>query len=200
MSITQEFVDSVNEKNIRKIRIILKDSLIVDPTFKEFDEMLKLVKLSGLNLYDKHNGEVLKYDEKEWTKDYMNMQMVQLIYNFSEERVNLLKDICKKLYLQRIQMIENERKNSSNRQIKITKDKVSTGLIALGTVSMVGQIAIGTAKAVCVAAGEIGGEVAIESAIAAGVTAGMVAIKPVIIATGVSMIVIGGAIKVIGGK
>ena len=186
MKIDHEFIDAVNQRSILDIKIMLKDSLVVDPTFAEFDEMLLFTKQQGLELYDKHDGEALKYDEKEWTKDYMNKQMVQLVYNFSEERVNLLKNICKKLYPQRIQMIENERRNPSNRQIKITKDKAATGLIALGTAATVGGIVIESAI----------GEIAIESAIAAG----LIAIKPVVIATGVSMIVIGGAIKVIGGR
>ena len=84
MKIDQEFIDAVNQRSIRDIKIMLKDSLVVDPTFAEFDEMLLFTKQQGLELYDKHDGEALKYDEKEWTKDYMNKQMVQLVYKFSE--------------------------------------------------------------------------------------------------------------------
>lgn len=193
MAITQEFRDAVDKKDIRLLKIMLKNSLVVDPTFKEFDEMLDLVKTKGLNLYDKHNGEVLKYDESKWTDDYIDKQMVQLVYNFSEERVKLLKVIFKKLYTERIEIIETKRRNASNSNVKINKDQVGTGLIIIGTVATVGEIALESAILTAVAAGEI----ALESA---AIAAGVIAIKPVVIATGVSMIVVGGAMKVMGGK
>ena len=43
MALTNAFREAVTEKNVRKIRIMLKDSLLVDPSFKRFQEMERAV-------------------------------------------------------------------------------------------------------------------------------------------------------------
>ncbi|MEG0297526.1 MAG: hypothetical protein RR620_12480 [Clostridium sp.] len=140
MTITQEFRDAVNSKDSRLVRIMLKDSLVVDPTFIEFNEMIKIAETKITDLYDEHDGEVLKYEISTWSKDYMDEQMVQVVYNFSIERVNLLKSICKHLYRDRASKIENDRYSSEPRII-ITQKQAGTGLAVVG----VGAIAIGLA-------------------------------------------------------
>ncbi|MCG4650750.1 hypothetical protein L0P02_12320, partial [Bifidobacterium longum] len=61
MKIGNNFRQAVEENNVSKIRIMMKDSLLVDPSFKEFDEMDRLA--STVNgLYDKHDEKVLKED------------------------------------------------------------------------------------------------------------------------------------------
>ena len=150
MIITQEFMDAVNNKNIRMTRIMLKDSLIVDPTFAEFEKMMEIVKENNINIYDKHDGEVLKQEQSKWTKDYMDEQMVQLIYNFSEERIKLLKNICKSLYSQKIEYIKMEREKSSN-QTAISKKQVGTSLVVGGTVAA--AVGVAVVKPVIIASG-----------------------------------------------
>ena len=140
MAITQEFRDAVKNKDNRMVRIMLKDSLLVDPTFREFNEMLKIAESDITDLYDEHDGEVLKYEESIWTKDYMDEQMVQVVYNFSKERVDLLKRICKHIYRERASKIESEKYNSEPKII-ITQKQVGIGLSAVG----VGAIAVGVA-------------------------------------------------------
>lgn len=137
MAITQEFKEAVNSKNSRLVRIMLKDSLVVDPTFIEFNEMIKMAKSKITDLYDKHNGEVLKDDISSYSKDYMNEQMFKVVDNFSEERVELLKNICKHLYKERVSKIERERQSSESKIIK----QSGTGLAVAG----VGAIAVGLA-------------------------------------------------------
>lgn len=140
MTITQEFRDSVKNRDNRMVRIMLKDSLVVDPTFREFNEMLKIAESDITDLYDEHDGEVLKYEESRWTKGYMDEQMVQVVYNFSKERVDLLKRICKHIYSERASKIESGKYNSEPKII-ITQKQVGTGLSAVG----VGAIVVGVA-------------------------------------------------------
>lgn len=140
MTITQEFRDAVNSKDSRLVRIMLKDSLVVDPTFIEFNEMIKIAEIKITDLYDEHDGEVLKYEISTWSKDYMDEQMVQVVYNFSKERINLLKSICKHLYKDRASKIERDRYSPEPRII-ITQKQAGTGLAVVG----VGAIAIGLA-------------------------------------------------------
>ena len=96
MALTKSFYEAVETGNVRRIRIMMKDSLLVDPTFKELNEMESAAAgVSGL--YDEHDGESFVLDKAEWNDDYMNKQKVQLIYNFSHERLNHLKDVVRVL-------------------------------------------------------------------------------------------------------
>jgi len=141
MTITQEFREAVNNKDTRMVRIILKDSLVVDPTFAEFNQMNALAEANIEALYDEHDGEVLKSETIAWTKDYMDEQMVQVVYNFSKERINLLKNICRQLYGQRASEIEKQR-NTPLTQIQFSRKQVGTGLVVGGVATTVVGVAI----------------------------------------------------------
>ena len=55
MALTRAFYEAVETGNVRRVRIMMKDSLLVDPSFKEFMEMEK-VAISMQGLYDSHDG------------------------------------------------------------------------------------------------------------------------------------------------
>ena len=42
MAITNEFMEAVQSGKMMRVRIMLKDSLLVDPTAAQFDEMLPI--------------------------------------------------------------------------------------------------------------------------------------------------------------
>lgn len=97
MTLTKAFYDAVEDKDIRKIRIMMEDSLLIDPTFVQFNEMENTVK--GLkNLYDVHDGKELRMFKSTWDEDYMNDLMVEVVMNFSHERINHLKEVVQYLY------------------------------------------------------------------------------------------------------
>ena len=52
MTINLDFKRAVDTKNIRLARIMLKDSLIIDPTFEEFNELLNYAEQELPYLYD----------------------------------------------------------------------------------------------------------------------------------------------------
>ena len=96
MALTNTFFEAVKNENIRRIRIMMKDSMLVDPTFKEFNEMEEVAsKVSGL--YDIHDNREFVADELEWDDTYMDKQMVQLVGNFSHERIEHLKEVIRVL-------------------------------------------------------------------------------------------------------
>ncbi|SCY24146.1 hypothetical protein [Alkaliphilus peptidifermentans] len=150
MAITQEFKQAVKDNDTLMIRIMLKDSLVVDPTFEEFNQMISLSEGNLLDLYEEHDGEALKYDVDLWTKNYMDEQMIQVVYNFSKVRIELLKRICKHLYGERAQKIEKERIVSSNRN-QISQKQIGTGMVVGGVLATV--VGITVAKSVVVVAG-----------------------------------------------
>ena len=93
------FKKAVEEKNIRGMRIMLKNSLLVDHTFAEADGMLNYAKgVSGLfdDQNDKHM--VIVNDSSKWDDNYMNSVMVDIIHNFTHERWEHLKKVVRKLH------------------------------------------------------------------------------------------------------
>ena len=96
MAITKSFTDAVASGNVKSIRIMMKDSLLVDLTFHDFNEMSRLAaKIPGL--YDTHDGRMFIEDSSAWNDDYMNKLMVQVVGNFSHERLEHLKEVVRYL-------------------------------------------------------------------------------------------------------
>lgn len=140
MAITKEFQEAVqNEKKIR-VRIMLKDIMLVDPTMRQFDEMLNFAQVNMNNLFDVHDEEVLKYDSDDWDEDYLNAQMVAAISNFSKERVELLRGMVRYLYHDKA-----EKTNASDQQHSIRpamRKQVGIGVTAVGTAAAVAGICV----------------------------------------------------------
>lgn len=96
MGITDNFRNAVNENNIVRVRIMMKDSLLTDTSFKEFQEMQNIAK-DVVGLYDVHDGKIFEQDKIKWNDDYLSQQMVQVLNNFSKERIEHLKQVVKYL-------------------------------------------------------------------------------------------------------
>ena len=69
MAITSIFKEAVKSKSVRKVRIMMEDSLLVDPTFMKFEEMEKEAGSMKDILYDKHDGRELRQDKSTWDED-----------------------------------------------------------------------------------------------------------------------------------
>jgi len=96
MALTNAFNEAVSSGNVRRVRIMMKNSMLNDPTFSKFIEMNNAARnLAGL--YDVHDGRELNCDKGEWNDSYMDKLMVQVVDNFSHERVDHLKDVVRQL-------------------------------------------------------------------------------------------------------
>jgi len=97
MAITDSFKNAVSAGDVKRLRVMMKNSLLVDPTFSEFNEMDGLARgVSGL--YDEtHDGGEIISDKSVWDDNYMNKMMVEVVDNFSHERVDHLKKVVKHL-------------------------------------------------------------------------------------------------------
>jgi hypothetical protein len=171
MALTNAFYDAVKDKNIRRLRIMMSDSLLVDPTFREFTEMDEVAS-SVEGLYEPFDGRPLETDESNWNDDYMSKQMVQVVSNFSHERINHLKSVIR--YLRPVTKFVNgnESKASNNPEVKRNMSyeeqkrqdqisgryrgaKIATGAVAGAVVGGV----IASATGVTVVGGAIAGAV-----------------------------------------
>lgn len=96
MTIADALKDDIEKGNITGLRIMMKDSLLIDRTFNEFNEMERLTR-DVPGLYDEHDGEKFITNKTQWNDDYMNTLMVDVLYNFSHERVEHLKEVVRYL-------------------------------------------------------------------------------------------------------
>ncbi len=97
MALSKDFIEAVEQQKTTRVRIMLKDSLLLDPSCKEFDEMLAYANSNMDSLIEMHDGEQF-IPSDEWDENYLNDEMVIVVRNFSIERIELLKRIVKKLY------------------------------------------------------------------------------------------------------
>ncbi len=100
MSITSAFYEAVKNSDIASVRIMMKNSLLLDLSFRDFEQM-KCEAASMEGLYDEHDGRELILDKTLWNDDYMNQLMAQLMMNFSHERLDHLQEVVR--YLRPVQ-------------------------------------------------------------------------------------------------
>lgn len=91
--VSSEFQSSIAEKNLLLARIMLKDSMVIDPTFKQFDEMLSYAKARLPEIMVPFDYEPLENDIQKWDMDQMNAELVLLVQNFSDNRILHLKKL-----------------------------------------------------------------------------------------------------------
>lgn len=96
MSVTKAFYDAVHNNDVLSVHIMMKDSLLLEPTFKDFDAM-EHVAQNMEGLYQPHDGRPFIADHSQWNDAYMSKLMVQVVFNFSRERVAHLKEVVRYL-------------------------------------------------------------------------------------------------------
>ncbi len=95
--ITDAFKRAVDTKNLLGVRIMLKDGLLVDPTFELAKANLEYAKKLD-DLFVPHDGRELESDPSKWNTDYEDREMVRIVRNFSHERWEHLKKVVRKLH------------------------------------------------------------------------------------------------------
>lgn len=100
MAISEVLKKAVFDDDITAIRSCFYTILLSDPGFKtnRFDEAINYVKLQGINIIDKHNGEEL-LSEEDWNEEYFDLLVSKLQDNFSEERIRQIKTVARKISL-----------------------------------------------------------------------------------------------------
>ena len=141
MAITKEFIEAVESGKTLRVRIMLKDILLVDPTAAKFDEMEAYASSALGNIYDEHDGETLNYDVTGWNEDYLNEQMVEVVNNFSKERVDLLKGMVRHIYRDQVQKIRSEESASHTQEKRAVSQKhIGVGVTVAGAALAVAGI------------------------------------------------------------
>lgn len=98
MALTPEFEDAVNSGNLLRVRIMLKDSLLVDKRFGLFEEMRSYAENRGLDIWMEQTEEIGIANRSEWNVDLMNLELTRLVSDFTKERLTYCKSIIEKVY------------------------------------------------------------------------------------------------------
>lgn len=114
--LSPEYKASVSNRNLLRTRIMLKDSLVVDPTFAQFNEMYGYAEKNFTDLLDIYDDGFLEKDESKWNKDVMNEELSQLVANFSRQRIEHLKKVVASVLKLEAEKITNERKMAKSQQ------------------------------------------------------------------------------------
>jgi hypothetical protein len=96
MKVTDKFKELVNNQDKLGIKIALKDAMLVDPTLDYFEELLSYVSDQGIEIFEEHDGEEFRPIDQ-WNEDYMHDELINLIDNFSRERVSKLRQAVPKV-------------------------------------------------------------------------------------------------------
>lgn len=97
MAISSEFAHAVRENNLLRVRIMLKDSLLLDKTFRLFDEMQAYAATQEVSPWA--DADIpLEKAEKPWSEDTMNYELTALVNDFTKEHVNYVKAIITEIF------------------------------------------------------------------------------------------------------
>lgn len=94
--ISKEFRENIESGDLITVRSALLDDLIIDRTFRTFDEDFKVAN-EKLDILVPYDDEPFECNPEKWDKEYLNQQKVALMVNFSEERIVHLKKVIKKV-------------------------------------------------------------------------------------------------------
>lgn len=99
MILSSEFLKTVSEGNINRIRTQIYTSFTVAPKSNEGEEMVKYAEENiGNALYKEQDNQKLDLNAANWTEEYYKQLLKDLMFNFSKERINLLIKVRKYLF------------------------------------------------------------------------------------------------------
>lgn len=93
MAVSREFIQAINEKNVLRIRLMLKNSLLLDTSFCSFWEMVRVAESNGIEVWMGDSGHPPERKPKPWTMDDMNYEITAVVNDFTEEHMRYLMDI-----------------------------------------------------------------------------------------------------------
>lgn len=162
MALSEDFIKAVNSGDTLTTRIMIKDSMLVDLTLKQFKERLDYAESNLTGLYDDHDGEEFPSDITQWNKDLVNRQMARVVTNFSRERVAFLQKLVRTVFADQAKEADMADFVETH-QTGLEPKQVGVGVAAIGVVATaVGALASKPVIAVAgIAAVVVGGAIAI---------------------------------------
>ena len=133
MALTSEFISAVREKNNLRIRIMLKDSLLVDKTFKQFTDMRRFAEDNGACFWMEPDGELEMLPKENWTMDVMNLELTKLVNDFTKERLVYCQAIVQFIYGVRSSSAQTHTSQQSNQNTSGVSNSLRTDTTCVRT-------------------------------------------------------------------
>lgn len=116
MVLSQEYKSAVEQRNALRVKIMLKDSLLVDTTFKQFDAMLQFAESKRMDVWvsDTEDDGKFPEDKSLWDINSLNTELSGLVNRFSHRRVTHLKAMITYLYPERQKSANRTEKQNCN--------------------------------------------------------------------------------------
>ena len=140
MALSSDFINAVDSHDSMLTHIMLKDSMLVDLTLRQFEEELAYAEEKMPDLYDEHDGEAFPNDITMWNKQLMNDQMVKVVTNFSKERIEFLRKLVRNIYSQKAEQADKDAFIESHRTVD-NSVQAGAGVAAIGAVVAVAGLA-----------------------------------------------------------
>lgn len=119
----KEIKDYADRGEIRRLKYIFSDCLDVDPTFEKYKEDYEYCKSKG-NIFEKHQELTPFQSEKnQWNKAYWIKLKMDLVSNFSEERLLHMVEVSKVVYKEKIERIKEERRKLEEENRRVQQEK-----------------------------------------------------------------------------
>ena len=99
--ITPEFAQACKKSKVTRIRIMIKDSILLDAangTNTTGTMMSYANRIISNGIMDNHNGDLIHDNPSDYTEDDYNKEAVAFISNFSKERYQMLRTVAKRLF------------------------------------------------------------------------------------------------------
>lgn len=93
-----KFDEAVKSKDILIIRIMLKDSLLVDRSFEQFEKMCNYAKENGADPWKNEEETFERKPRGLWNTELMNSELVKLVDDFTKERCEYCREIIRSIY------------------------------------------------------------------------------------------------------
>ena len=113
--VSDEFKMNVATGDITLVKSSLVNYIIMDSTFKEFDEALEYAKLT-MEIIEKNGDPVFDENTDNWDEKYFDKLLSALLFNFSEERIRHLKEIRKVLTKREVRNESPSRNDIKNKE------------------------------------------------------------------------------------
>lgn len=98
MALTPEFMTAVKNNNLLRVRIMMKDSLLVDKRFVQFTEMRQYAERLGVNFWMEKTEELEMKPKELWNAELMNLELTKLVNDFTKEHLVYCQAIIEKVY------------------------------------------------------------------------------------------------------
>lgn len=132
--VSEEFKKNVESGDVVAIRSALVDYLIIDTSFRRFDEALDYAK-QLIDVIEPDDGKA-DYDlvQEHWNETYLNKQKVALMINFSQKRIDHIKLVVKTVLVDKPHGVQNSDAVKELPQAKERSNKTGKTVLSVKTI------------------------------------------------------------------